>query len=60
MNNEAYKTLNFLEMMISMGMVCEKCGDKPSFPDGWFFIPSPQSAGSPLICPTCMKKNGEE
>ena len=47
-------------MMIEMGIVCEECGDKPSFPDKWYFIPSPETAGMPIVCPTCMIKNAED
>lgn len=57
---EAFKSLNFLQMMIDMGMVCEDCGDKPSFPDGWYFIPSPEAASFPIVCPTCMEKKARK
>ena len=52
---EIYKTLDFLNMMISMGIVCEECGDKPEFLTKWWFIPTPEAAGSPIICPTCIE-----
>jgi hypothetical protein len=55
-NEPQYKTLNFLEMMINMGVVCEKCGDKPSFPDKWYFIPDPKWANHPIVCPTCLEQ----
>ena len=60
MTDPTYKTLAFFNMMVSMGSVCEKCGDKPSFPDGWYFAVTPETAGSPVVCPTCMKKTIEE
>ena len=59
-NEEQYKTLNFIEMMIEMGTVCEECGDKPSFPDGWYFAVDPKWIGCPMVCPTCMEKNARK
>lgn len=57
MKEDAYKSLDFLEMMIAMGMNCEKCGDEPSFPDKWWFLPNPDTAGAPVVCPKCMEKH---
>lgn len=53
---EEYKTLKFLETMISFGIVCEDCESKPGFPDSWFFIPDPNWPGAPVLCPTCLEK----
>ena len=58
MDSIEYKNLRFLEMMIDMKLLnCEKCGDTPSFPDKWYVLPSIESVGCPVICPTCRDKN---
>ncbi len=47
------------KMLVKMGAKCEKCGDVPSFPDKWFFLPSEENIGSPVVCPTCMIKHAK-
>ena len=56
MKEDAYKSLDFLNMMIELGIVCEECESKPSFPDGWYFAPTPEWAGYPIVCPKCTEK----
>ena len=56
MKEDAYKSLDFFNMMVELGTVCEECEDKPSFPDGWYFYLTPETVGSPIICPTCFNK----
>jgi len=58
--NESFKELTFFQMMVEMGSVCEKCGSKPSFPDGWYFYVTPETATFPPVCPKCIRGESHE
>ena len=59
-NAKLYDPYEIYKMMLMMKIRCEECNSEPNFPDGWYFIPTEEAGGCPIICPDCLERNARK